>query len=142
VPLFQSTPKQQRNFLASPQQHSGVNSFGNIFGSPGPNDLRTGDLLRFETPSSKPGLGGIVSPSPRRSRRLASGGQQRKRAVSLEAMGWLPSLGMPGRSDSMADAQHLLHDADEDVEGDLVKDLLQSPGPKVSGMVAAVAAHV
>lgn len=131
VPLFQSTPKQQRNFLASPQQHSGVNSFGNIFGSPAPNDLHTGDLLRFETPSSKPGLGGILSPSPRRSRRLASGGQQRKRAVSLEAMGWLPSLGLPGRADSIADAQHMLHDSGEDVEGDLVKDLLQSPGPKV-----------
>lgn len=130
VPLFQSTPKQQRNFLASPQQHSGVNSFGNIFGSPAPNDLHTGDLLRFETPSSKPGLGGILSPSPRRSRRLTSGGQQRKRAVSLEAMGWLPSLGLPGRADSIADAQHMLHDSGEDVEGDLVKDLLQSPGPK------------
>jgi hypothetical protein len=57
-------------------------------------------------------------------------------------MGWLPSLGLPGRADSIVDAQHLLHDGGEDVEGDLVKDLLQSPGPKVCAAVAAIASHV
>lgn len=135
VPLFQPSPK--RHGLASPQQHSGVNSFGNIFASPvrGAAELQASDLLRFETPSSKPALGGLLSPSPRRSRRLASGGQQRKRAVSLEAAGWMPqlgaNLGLLGR-DGLDDAQPFAHNATDDDEGDLVKDLLQSPGPKVS----------
>lgn len=128
VPLFQPSPKRQ---LLSPQQHSGVNSFGNIFQSPvRPGDFQGSDFLRFETPSSKARYGGLLSPSPLRSKRHPSSGQHRKRAVSLEARGWQLG-GLQGESaGGLEDVQHLMH-GPEDEQEDLIKDILQSPGPKV-----------
>lgn len=129
VPLFQPSP---RRALLSPHQHSGVNSFGNIFQSPvRAGDFQGSEFLRYETPSSKPRFSGLLSPSPVRGKRQTPGGQHRQRAVSLEARGW--QLGGPpgAAAEGFSDVQHLMHGT-EDEQEDLIKDILQSPGPKVS----------
>lgn len=156
-PLFQPSPRRtvQPSLGADCTSGGGatamgvasvVNSFGNIFASP----VRcatdcAAELLRFETPNSRPGalaaaLGSLMSPSPRRSRRLTSGGPSaagctasgagsavavgaaRRVLDAAAASTWLGRVGTAGLGGGEATLEE---------ERDLVRDLLQSPGPKV-----------
>lgn len=119
VPLFQPSPK--RHGLLSPGRHTG---FEAMFQSPmrGFNaELQAAaDLLRFETPSRQPALESLMSPSPNKhARRLAPGSQQRRnRSVAFDVSGWRHAEEAAGLTG-------------DDADFDLVRNLLQSPGPKV-----------
>lgn len=122
VPLFQPSPK--RHGLQSPgHQPTG---FEALFQSPmrGFNSelQAAADLLRFETPSRHTALDSMISPSPHKGNsRLAPGSShgRRGRLVAFDVAGWQhaedASLGGGG----------------DDADFDLVRNLLQSPGPKV-----------
>lgn len=121
VPLFQPSPK--RHGMQSPGHHTG---FEALFQSPmrGFNaELQAAtDLLRFETPSRQPALESFISPSPNKHvRRHLSGSQGRRgRFVAFEVASW-----------RHAEEAAALTGGD-DADFDLVKNLLQSPGPKVN----------
>ncbi|KAF8068193.1 lin-54-like protein [Scenedesmus sp. PABB004] len=116
-PLFQPSP------LRAP---AGVNGFAALFSSPlrAPGGAEGG---RAEAPgAARAGApGGLVSPSPRRARRGGAAGGARRRGAGLEAADWLPA---PGRDEAQP---FMMHAGTDDEERDLVRDLLQSPGPKV-----------
>lgn len=144
VPLFHPSPK--RHGLPSPGHHS--TGFEALFQSPmrgyGSELQAAAELLRFETPNRQPALESLLSPSPNRhnnpnqnNKRAAAGGQQpgsshnnnrrSSRAVAFDVAGWRPG-------DDVAlggDAQQALIAGDES-DFDLVRNLLQSPGPKVT----------
>jgi hypothetical protein len=119
VPLFHPSPK--RHGMQSPGHPTG---FEAMFQSPMrgfASELQAaGDLLRFETPSRQPALDSLISPSPNKAaRRLVPGSQGRRgRAVAFDVAGW-------------RHAEEAALVAGDDADFDLVKNLLQSPGPKV-----------
>lgn len=129
VPLFHPSPK-RHGLLQSPGQHA--TGFESLFQSPmrgyGSELQAAAELLRFETPSRQPALESLLSPSPSRhnNRRNAPGSQGRRgRAVAFDVADW-----RQGSDAALGDTHHGLTAAD-DADFDLVKNLLQSPGPKV-----------
>ena len=91
-----------------------------------PLDLRFGN----ETPSSKQHLDRFLSPSSRRT----PASRSRRRAVSLEAVGWELTGHDKEPVHGAEDIDQLLpeHNEDLDLELDVLKGLFQSPAPKVS----------
>jgi hypothetical protein len=129
VPLFQPSPKRQTGMLSpGAHQHTG---FEAMFQSPmhGFNSelQAAADLLRFETPSRQAALDSLISPSPNKhARRILPGSQGRSRASSraaaFDVAGWRQAEEAAGLAAA---------GAGDDADFDLVKNLLQSPGPKV-----------
>jgi hypothetical protein len=129
VPIFQPSPK--RHGIKSPGHQHTTHGFEALFQSPMrgySSELQAAaDLLRFETPSRQQPLESLLSPSPsKHGRRLAPGSQTRKSAgrssaaaAVFDAVGWHPADDAAGLA------------AGDDADFDLVKNLLQSPGPKV-----------